>query len=388
MLWVPCVRIDLPVDPTHEHIHAMAHALDAIVSEIEQTEIARASLAFSSAALGCFVREGFGAVLQRVALLADKGSVELLGTAAHGALLPLLPVSEIERQLQLNDAENRRWFGDAYRPACLWPPQLAVSQKVAEVAAALDYTSMLVDEAAMRVWPDQWPSNRVDAMEGLPGFFLLPCSRHGSSAFAKGLIRTHADLRKLAGESSGFPQRRIAIITAMDLREGTAPEVSLRAQLDTAPTARIEELFKVLPLDRATSLLPCSGRSTADEIVSGLPFAAWFTPDDDRQRLKWHLMRKLVDALERLASRGYSSEPSVVTLRETVDVCWRESWWRNLVEGQTDPLRRILHAVEELGPLLEPEAREEILGTCVALQRPGTAVDGERQEGEAPTMSS
>jgi len=372
MLWTPCVRIDLPVDAWPEHVEVMAGLVDELIQALEQGGVSRVNMAFSAAALRAFGEQGHGPLLERTRTLAEDGRIEMLSTAAHGALLPLLPAAELERQITLNDCENRRWFGDGYRPQCLWPPVLAASQKVAEVASGLDFTGLLVDEAALRVWPGEWEGDRIDAAAQLPGFFLLPCSRRGSYAFALGGIRSDRELERYVPHSSSA--LLTYLITAVDLRQGLAPHLSLFALADRVRTARTEDLYVTIPLSRTTSLLPCSRRSTAEEISSGLPFAAWFRPGDERQGLKWHLMTKLVQVLDQLETRGLGATPAFVTLRETLDVCWRESWWRDVVEGRTDPLQQLMRAVENLDDALAAEDREELAETGAALGPSGRAV--------------
>jgi hypothetical protein len=144
VLWVPCIRIDLPWDAAAEDAHRAGVDLQALVEVLERATVQMVSVAVSAAGLGVLERAGFAGALTQLARLCDARRVELLGTAAHGALLPLMPAREIERQLELNEIANRRWFGDAFRPDCLWAPELAVSHRVAEVASALDYTAMLV----------------------------------------------------------------------------------------------------------------------------------------------------------------------------------------------------------------------------------------------------
>ena len=173
MLWAPCLRIDLPADaPAHE-ARWLSAAAEPFLAAAEASKIGHLNVAVSAAAIEALTRHGCARVLDRIGAMANRRRLELVATAAHGALLPLLSEDEIARQLALNDLVNKRFFGDMYRPEALWAPQLAISRKVADVAQARDITVLLVDEAALRQWPSEWPGDRIPSLEGMPGMFLL-----------------------------------------------------------------------------------------------------------------------------------------------------------------------------------------------------------------------
>jgi len=69
-------------------------------------------------------------VLTDMAMLANYGQIEFVGSAKYHALLPLIPDPEIERQIRLNFDTNRHYFGKAYSPIGFFPPEMAISSEI------------------------------------------------------------------------------------------------------------------------------------------------------------------------------------------------------------------------------------------------------------------
>jgi hypothetical protein len=362
MLLVVCFRLDFPVDADSVTVRFAHDRLEGLVSLLERNRSALVNLAISSAALAGLQREGFDEVLTRTRALAYDRRIELMGTAAHGALLPLLPEKEIERQLALNSEANRVCFGDLYRPETLWPPELACSSKLAQVAEAEGYSSVLVDESAMRVWPAAWQWDRVDALAGRPGFFAIPSSRAASARLQQGAITTRRELESFVPAVETALDERYLVAT-VELMETIEPSVVPDSALRRARSMRIADLFTEVALDRTTNLLPSSRRSTQEEVANGLPFASWFTPGIDRHALQWRLLMRVIELLEQVEHQGYAAAAAVHRLRATLDVVERESWWR---EGG-DGARRLQDCLAGfVGMGVELQIRE-VAGLCEAL---------------------
>ncbi len=81
-------------------------------------------------------------VLESLAKLAKRGQIEFTGSGMYHAFLPLIPEEEIMRQIEQNERTNKRIFGEVYKPAGFFSPELAVSDKVFKVAAKLGYKWM------------------------------------------------------------------------------------------------------------------------------------------------------------------------------------------------------------------------------------------------------
>lgn len=326
MYWVPAIRLDLPADADAPATRRLAAAAAALLAALDASPVARLNVAVSGAALEALKAHGGDALLATLARLAAAGAVEFVGTAAHGALLPLLPAAEIARQLALNDVQNARVFGDLYRPLALWPPELAVSPRVLEAAARAGFEAVLVDEAVLPDGPDGGPGERIDAVKGLPGLFLLPRSRRLSEALAEGRARSREELvgpaDPLATGRPGF------CLLALEVTARPAPPPALLGLFARDTTLRMQDLLKQFPKDRSVQPLAGSQRSTLAELARGQPFAPWFSAGAPRQEARWQLARQLARTLAGFEAHGLGALPQVRQARRALDLAWRAELWR------------------------------------------------------------
>ena len=102
--------------------------------------------------------------------LAESGRIELLGSAMYHPILPLIPESEILRQIELNQAINRRAFGDVYAPRGFFPPELAYDAVVATAAAKTGHRWVLTSGVACAT---EWPVRVVHRVDGHPDLAVL-----------------------------------------------------------------------------------------------------------------------------------------------------------------------------------------------------------------------
>lgn len=323
--WLPCVRVDLPDDATPRQVFELTAAVDPIVRAVEESSTGHMMFAVSASALEAIERRGNGnrSIVERLRALADARRIELLGTSANDAVLPLLPESEIHRQLDLNQRAGRRAFGDIFSPWILCPPALAASPRLARIASEHGFSAMLVDENAMRHPGEPWPGDRLNACSGLPGFFLLPVSKAASSAFAEGRVRRADGWQGLEHESE---KGRRYVVTSFHVFPERKPPVLVRAE-DLGVTLRAGELISRTSLGDTTAPLPCSVRSTKQQLDVGLPFATWHAPDNRLHALQWRLALRMLAALEELQSVGLMAHPAAQALRLAVDRGWRKQWW-------------------------------------------------------------
>lgn len=367
--WVLCVRIDLPADASRQKAFELATAVDAFLRPIEESVVAHVLFSVNARALLAFEALGLGAIANRIRWLVERERGAFVGTSPDDAILPLLPETEVHRQLALDRTVGRQIFGDMYSPWILWPPALAASPRLARLAAEHGYSGMLVDEAAMRVPVGEWAGERLDSCPGLAGFFLLPVSRRASQAFAEGRIRRSDGWRALG---PGSEEHLRYVVTTYGIEPSRAPPTFVRPE-DLRQTLRTDELRTRFPLTRKTAPLPSSQYSTRTELAEGLPFALWHHPDNAVQTLQWQLAVRMLIAHEELLALGLAPHPAVAQLRDAIDVGWRRRFWEaaNALPASREEVvsgvRNRVRALERVRPLLGEERWADVEDTLQAL---------------------
>ncbi|MHA1227516.1 MAG: hypothetical protein ACTSPV_12290 [Candidatus Hodarchaeales archaeon] len=88
-------------------------------------------------------------LIENLCDLAKNNQVEFLESGAYHPILPLLSEKEAKFQIELNHKINKKIFGSIWRPEGFWPPELAVSESLAELVESMGYKYMIVPEIAI-----------------------------------------------------------------------------------------------------------------------------------------------------------------------------------------------------------------------------------------------
>jgi hypothetical protein len=340
MLWVPCLRLDLDDGAGLREEQALATSLRPVLEALDANPVAHLNLALTPAALAALERRA-PALMSLLVRIAERRLIEFVETPAFGALLPLLPPSEIARQLQLNAAAAIARFGTLYRPATLWPPALALSSRVLEMAEREGYQLVLVDEASMRTDDGTWPGESLDAAEGHPGLFLVPVSRAASRA------QRHFDLEPMDRCASHGPVTHPRyVVSASELTGRPVWLHALAEGLRRRRTLRIQDLWKHFPKDHTTAPAAGSGERSPWMTVAQATERAPLQAERTRR------LTELAATLDALARTPARSLVEFRRLRSDLDAAWRAGRWLSLdsadVERLTERARRI-RAASPLG---------------------------------------
>lgn len=154
MIWAPFLHLYQPPTQFPGVLKKIAEeSYVPLVSFLERNPKSKVTLNINASLTEQLNRAGFDDVLAGLRRLAEKGQVELTGSAAYHPLLSRIPFSEISRQVRLNEEINRDFFGGIYKPRGFFPPEMAYSKKVGDAVAELGYEWILVEDACSSVQP-------------------------------------------------------------------------------------------------------------------------------------------------------------------------------------------------------------------------------------------
>lgn len=378
MLWVVCVRIDMDEASPASQVGRLVEEMNPLLTALEKGGVGRINLAISGAAISALVRHGHSRMLDQIAGLAGKLHIYFIATAHDGALLPLLPPHEIDRQIERNNRVCERTFPGIYVPHALWPPELACSRKVAEAAVRFGFSDLLVDELALGLPVGTFNGSYIPTIEGIPGLFLLPRNRALSRALGSDSLRSPEQHHSFKATEIVMESR--FHLVAFELGSAPFPYRSFMSLLNTEPTARTVDLHPHFHVSPAITPIPCSQRSTLEELEEGIPFATWFSPDNDLHALQWRALNLSRELYEALKATGYGSVPQVRRLRSELDVLVRESWWRAATEEasqappiiaeRADRFEQAVDGLDTIAPTVAAGKVQEIRDLCLAIRSP------------------
>ncbi|RCK80999.1 MAG: Glycosyl hydrolase family 57 [Candidatus Ozemobacter sibiricus] len=77
---------------------------------------------------------------------AERGTLEFVDSGAYHPIFPLIPESEVRRQLELNRRKNQEAFGPSYQPKGVFPPEMCFSGHLAQLFHELGYQWCITDD--------------------------------------------------------------------------------------------------------------------------------------------------------------------------------------------------------------------------------------------------
>jgi hypothetical protein len=148
------------------------------------------------------INHGYDEVIENFRMLGSRGSLSFTGSAMYHALLPLLPVDEISRQLFAHAELNNKVFGSAYSPSGFFSPEMAINDAVLKVIAEKDFSWTAVSELSFDSQEDLALGGtgtlRRDCIyeDSITGIKVFPRQKRVSSLILSALCRTSADVQK------------------------------------------------------------------------------------------------------------------------------------------------------------------------------------------------
>ncbi|MFQ5893326.1 MAG: hypothetical protein ACE5H5_03340, partial [Nitrospinota bacterium] len=328
MYWANFLHIYQPPTQTDEIVNQVARECYRPLVEILQAHPhGRLTLNINACLTEHLDRCGHGDILEGLKALAEQGQIEFTGSAKYHPILPLIPPTEMERQIELNEATNRAYFGEAYRPEGFFPPEMCYSRAVAEAVAKLGYRWIIVDEIAYSGRLGAPPTDRCFTIAGLGPFGVFFKERRVSTGITFGSCETLEALRRFLAEA---PPVEGYLLSGTDgevyghhrpgqerlLQEAFGdPEVTTVTLSDLVD--RFADREEVDPLDSSWS-------AWEDEMDQGLPFPQWRDPSNPIHELQWQLAGLAIEALE----ASSDASPGGLTARQLLDEGLHScQWW-------------------------------------------------------------
>ena len=335
-------------------------------------------------------------VIADIKFLADRGQIELTGSAKYHAFLPKLPSPEIVRQIKLNEETLKKYFGSAFRPKGFFPPEMAYSQKVAAVAKKMGYQYILVDELAFprprikKIYQEnQIQTDRVYEIKNLKDFFVFFRERNFSFRILSAQIGTVSILLRELGERLSKEEYAF---TAMDgetfghHRPGLEKllfEISTEPSLKTVTISELISLFPkreiVEPMNSTWALMPA-------DLAKQEPFSRWADPQNKIQSWQWRLTQL---ALKVVGQKKDSKARNLLDAALHSDQYWWASarpWWSlEMIERGAKELKDVVLIASDSSAKDRKSAQDlyaKIIFTGFEWQRSGLVDELARQDDE------
>ncbi len=385
MRWANFLHIYQPAQQAKDILRQVVNeSYRPVFSGLREIPNTKLTLNISGALAQLLVDDGYNDVIENIRWLAEQGHLEFTGTAMYHAFLPALSAGEVERQIRLNDETNLRIFGDCYQPKYFFPPEMAISQSVAEVVSGLGYRGLVLDEISWNGKIESVPFDRIFTVktQSRP-LEVVFRNRRLSNLIISAIARSADTFKQALGTE--FEEEDRYLLTAMDgetfghHRPGLEKLLfELLSQSDLEQVF-ISEISGYYPATSSFEIVPATWAASEYDIEKGIQFHSWDQPGNQIHALQWQLFHLVSDTIESATDdRGYEKARTKLDPAIASDqFFWASNrpWWS--IEMIESGAWLLLDALGELSDSFSPiqqQAKDlyfQITGLAFRWQREG-----------------
>lgn len=369
MYWANLLHIYQPYFQKKEIIHnVVKESYDKILSILERRPDVKVTLNICASLTEQLVEYGYIHILERIGQLAEKGQIELVGSAKYHPILPFLPKKEVIRQIKLNENLNQKYFKDSWRPRpCgFFLPEMAYDKKTARIIKDLGYEWIVLDEIAYDgtfghiSFEKNYKVKDLFPHQGKKDLGVIFRNRGLSMTFFgtwldsvdKFFKSIKDDIRSndfvitaFDGESLGHHRKHLINIWAKILDQ---------KQVKTITYSQYLEFLKDAPRVEVDPLAS-SWSTSIDDLKKDIPYPLWARPDSELHNLQRQLMNLGIKAVT-MAEKSFQYKKARKLLDKALnsDQLWwasaRPWWYPGIIITEKDQFLKIASLLQKTLP--------------------------------------
>jgi alpha-amylase/alpha-mannosidase (GH57 family) len=366
MYWSNFLHIYQPPTQTEAIVRKVTdEGYRTLVRTLREAPGGRITLNISGVLTEQLARYGLDDVIAGLRELAERGQIELTGSAMYHPILPLIPREEVIRQIKLNTDVNRHYLGEVYKPAGFFPPEMCYSYEVAQIVAELGFRWIIVDEISFGGRVGAVECDRLYRVEGLQDLLVFFKERPFSAGITYG---TYPSAEPFLAALEGRKEERTYLLTGTDgevyghHRSGQEKLLSEIFARGTPGTCTISQLIEHFGQVDTVTPLPSSWSTWKDEMAQGIPYPQWQYPGHRLHKLQW----QLTDFVLRTVKQAPPGAPRYSEARSLLDQGLHscQYWWASCrpwwsVEMIEWGAQKLYQAVEVLGNAVDQQRTAE-----------------------------
>lgn len=303
-------------------------------------------------------KNGCQDVINGLIKLAKRGQIEFTDTTKYHTFLPLLPESEIVRQIQLNRETNQKYFGKVYKPIGFFPTEMGYSRKVGEIAAKLGYQWIILEELAYSGKLGEIDRQTIYQLKGVKNFNVFFRDREISFRLLSAQVGVSVFSSKMLIEFLGKKIKKYEyLITAMDgetfghHRPGLEQMLFDLYKVKEIKSLTLSDLPKYFKKRKKVEPLPSSWALMKKDIEQKTPFSRWKNKKNKIHQMQWELTNLAISLVNKLNTRvkNYQRIRKALDKALRSDQYWWASaqpWWSiEMIENGARELKEVIEMV-------------------------------------------
>lgn len=288
----------------------------------EQTPKAAFSLNLPGSTIELLIKTGFGNIIKKLNVLAERGQIDFTITPSFQPLLPFQDDDDIDRQIEAHNKTCKRYFGIYYKPQGLYSPYLAYATRAGKTGARFSMKWVLVDEFVIQ-------SKNYSALfmdKGAGGILLIPVRRditwqlNGSFRARKVPKSASEMLKNIIGLSSNNTRYLITVSEAHNFGHRLAGRHNLLRALYQDGRIRSVSISQLRRyIKRKEFVKPADGSTETfnNDAKRKKPFHLWENDKNPIQQSLWKLYKLAATEIKNAGAKG---DPQYIRARELMDI--------------------------------------------------------------------
>jgi len=368
-----------------------ADILERIVNEsyrklllgFKKNSKAKATVNINGGLLELLANNGYQDVIDDFRFLAKRNQIEFTGSAIYHPFLPLLPEGEVRRQIKLNEEILRKFLGSLWKRAGFFSPELAYSQKLAQIVKSMGYQWLIAEEIASPQKPD---FKKIYQIKGTAGLKILFRDKRMSVLILSAIIRSKKSFLEELGEEI---KKNRYLLTVMDAetfghhRPGLEKSLFEIYQIKRLKIVKASELIPQFSTEE--EIEPRSSTWSSEEQDFYLekekahPFTLWQDPRNPIHRLQWEFTYFVIREVN--SRKGKPYWPKIRKMLDRAlqsDQFWWASarpWWSlEMIEQGAWTLKEVIFSIPNVSSETKNRAEKyyrQILDIAFDWQRRG-----------------
>lgn len=295
MKWINFLHI---YQPANADAYVIKEATEKSYKRIIKALEKNSKIKFTINITGCVWQRwqglGLNDIIDRLKMLAEKGQIEIVGTAAYHPILPLLPEEEVIKQIKENEQILKQWFKEDKLNG-FFLPEMAYSLETAKIIKSLGYEWLILDEIALNGKLGHADFNKIyiDKDSGLKIIFR---NRELSKSYVPDTLlnkKENEDIFITATDCELYGLRHLD-------QTGKIEKLLAREDLETLTISEFIAGHDDAPI--GISPLPSSWESTEHELKNAAPYALWFDKKNSIHKKLWQLANLAIETARKFAN--------------------------------------------------------------------------------------
>lgn len=291
IMWINFLHIYQPPTQSLNIVKKVANeSYELIIELLKKYPSLKLTLNISGSLIELLTEASLTHILEDIKKLSEEGRIELVGSAMYHPILPLIPISEVRRQIELNEIILNKTFGSAYKKQGFYLPEMAYNDTVADIIKEMGFKWIILDEIHAEKIETVDPTINYKIKNGL------------SVIFRNRLFSRHFPPQKIINDFNQINSEYLITATDGELYghwhkddRGYYEKIFTSKKIITQT---VSKYLEILEKSETVTLLPTHWETTEKHIETNNLFHLWNDPENKIHESIWIFMKTAISIIE------------------------------------------------------------------------------------------